>query len=134
MLDGVTEGALKALLAQGGGWVIALLLIVAVISLAKKIEKIEATGDVALKEQFDKRIGEFRVILDALNRSSDALATMRDSVEARTDAINQLVAGFANLVRDLEHHRNRWSGKSELWGQQLNDLQRRMEDLQRRVG
>lgn len=139
MIEGVTKAALETLLAQGTGWVIAVLFLLAIIALTKKNDKLQLVCDAnrtgaenAVREQFEKRLNEFKVIVDALNRSSEALAFMRVSVDARTEAINQLVAGFANLVRDLEANRERWADKGELWSGQLADLQRRVEDLQRR--
>lgn len=140
MLEGVTKAALETLLAQGTGWIVAVLLIVAVIFLNKKNDKMQtmldncrSVSEEAAKEQFEKRLSEFKNLLEALNRSSEALATMRSSVDARTEAINQLVAGFANLVRDLEINRDRWSEKGEAWSQQIGDIRSRAENMQQGI-
>lgn len=140
MLDGIIKQALEALISQGGGWLIAALLLVAVIVLSRKLEKAQNLCDTKhieaekeIRDQFEKRLKEHRELLDALNRSTGALQTMQISVDARTEAINNLVAGFAALVRDQEASRVRFMEKADGLAGALTDIRGRLEDLQRRV-
>lgn len=139
MLEGITKGALETLLAQGTGWVVAVLCMVAVIVLTRKNDALHKTCDdqrdaseAAVREQYEKRLAEFGTIMTALGESSIALGAMQDGVKARTEAINHLIAGFANLVRDLENNRMKWDERGKEIIGQLTDLRNRLEELQRR--
>lgn len=129
MLEDVVKSALTVLISQGGGWVVAVLLIVAIVFMVRKNDKLQGE----LQAQFDKRLEEFKLIVDALNRAADSALALKVSVDARTDAFNKLTGGFADLVRDLEHNRERWGDRGDTWSRQLEDLRSRIEDIQRRL-
>lgn len=140
MIEGITKSVLETLISQGGGWLIAVLLICLVIYLGRKLEKAQESCDAAneareaaIRAQYDKRLEEMTKLLDALNRSTAALSTMQISVEARTEAINNLVAGFAVLVRDLQAAQDRWKERGDNVSNRLGAIEGRIEDLQRRV-
>lgn len=140
MLDGIIETALTTLLAQGAGWVIAVLLIVAIIFQSRKIDNLGKACDTqrdlaeaAVREQYEKRLTEFGIVLDVMGQSTTALNAMRDSVAARTEAVNQLVIGFANLVRDVEANSVRWQDRGNTITSQLENIRSRVEEMQRRL-
>lgn len=115
MIEALIQSGLTALLAQGTGWVIAVILGILLYLMFKRYECLN-----------EKRFEELKTILDALNRSSDALGSMKTSVDARTEAINQLTGGFANLVRDMETGRPQWQ-------EAIKSVSGRLEDIQRRL-
>lgn len=117
------------------------LLIIAIVFMDKRIKELHlkcddqrTAGENAVKEQFEQRLDEFKSILAGLERSTSALNTMQIAVDARTETINHLVAGFANLVRDLENNRERWRERGEAWSAQLAELKSRVEKLQAKAG
>lgn len=140
MIEEVTKGALTALLAQGGAWLIVVLLIAVIVYLSRKIDAAQKTCDethdaaeAEVRKQYDKRLEEMGKLLDALNRSTAALSAMQVSVDARAEAMNNLVAGFALLVRDLEQAQQRWKERGEGIDKRLGGIEGRLEDVQRRV-
>ena len=140
MLEGITKSVLETLISQGGGWLIAVLLICLVIYLGRKLEKAQASCDAAneakeeaVRAQYDKRLEEMGKILDALNRSTATMSAMQVSIDARAEAMNNLVAGFAVLVRDLEQAQQRWKERGEAVNNRLAAIEGRIEDVQRRV-
>jgi hypothetical protein len=141
MWDDIIKSAFTAILSWGGGWVLSVLLIIAIVFMDKRIKELHAkcddqrsAGEIAVNEQFEKRLDEFKTILAGLERSTSALNTMQVAVDNRTETINHLVAGFANLVRDLENNRERWRERGEAWSIQLADLKSRVEKLQAKAG
>lgn len=141
MLDEIIKTALSTILSWGGGWVLSVLLIIAIIFMDKRIKELHAkcdeqrsAGETAVSEQFEKRLEEFKTILGGLERSTSALNSMQIAVDNRTEIINQLVSGFANLVRDLENNRERWRERGDAWTTQLADLKARVEKLQAKAG
>jgi predicted nucleic acid-binding Zn-ribbon protein len=141
MWDDIIKSAFTAILSWGGGWVLSVLLIIAIVFMDKRIKELHtkcddqrSAGEIAVNEQFEKRLDEFKTILAGLERSTSALNTMQVAVDNRTETINQLVAGFANLVRDLENNRERWRERGEAWSIQLADLKSRVEKLQAKAG
>lgn len=140
MIEEAVKGVLNALISQGGAWLIVVLLIAVVMYLARKLEKAQescddshAASEQEVRAQYDKRLEEMGKLLDALNRSTAALSAMQISVDARAEAMNNLVAGFAMLVRDLEQAQQRWKERGEAVSTRLGAIEGRLEDLQRRV-
>lgn len=140
MIEDITKSVLQTLISQGGGWLIAVLLICLVIYLGRKLEKAQESCDAAneakeaaVRAQYDKRLEEMSKILDALNRSTATMSAMQVSIDARAEAMNNLVAGFAVLVRDLEAAQQRWKERGDAVSNRLGAIEGRIEDVQRRV-
>lgn len=116
MLADIAREALTVLVSRGGFLgIISCLLIVCIVILWRKGEKDNATNDLDRNEHYETRIREFRIILDALNRSSDALGRQAASNDERNEATNRLVAQISDLVREI------------------GGVQRKLEDIQRRI-
>lgn len=130
MFDDIITTALTTLLAQGAGWVVAVLLIVAVVFQSRKLEKLQGELTLAVHGQYEKRLTEFGEVLNALNQSSSALRSMQDSVNSRSEVINQLVVGFAELVRDENANRSDLVKRADAIETHIIDLRKRLEVLQ----
>jgi len=140
MIETFTETAVTTLLTQGTGWVVAVLLGIWCYVLDKRLAAAGGACDIqvsaanqAVKDQYEKRLAEFREILDVMTNSTNTVNAMHGSVSATTEAINQLAAGFAKLLTEFQNQHTRWDDKSGTMSQQLEDLRHRLEVLQRGV-
>jgi len=133
MIEDIVGGALGTLLAQGTGWVIAVLLGLWVYVLDQRMAKMAAEADKAIKEQYEKRIVEFREIIEVVSNSTQSVNAMQGSVTASSEAINQLAQGFAKLLNEFQNHQFRWQDRGEHMAKQLDDLQRKLEALHNEV-
>ena len=140
MIEDFTRTAVTTLLAQGTGWVVAVLLGIWAYILDKRLAKLQFDCDVqssnsaeAVKEQYEKRLSEFREIIDVMTNSTHTVKAMHGSLTATTEAINQLTVGFAKLLNEFQGHGTKWDDRGGHMAKQLADIQRRLEELQREV-
>lgn len=140
MIEEFVKQGLGSLLTQGTGWVLFVLALIVIYvqnkqitAMYKEANVVRDAAETAVKDQYDKRIAEFREIVDALGRTTTALDGMQETVEARTEAINQLVIGFSKLVRDLEVNRERWNDKGETIMRSIEDLRNHIRLIQGRT-
>lgn len=131
MIEGITTTALTTLMAQGTGWVVAVLLAVVAYFLDKRSAGVQERAEQAVKHQYEKRIEEYREILDVLSEHTNTMKSMHISVSAATEAINQLAVGFAKLLREIESDKVVWGDRGTQFTKSLEDIRHRIEELQR---
>lgn len=85
----------------------------------------------AVQDQYEKRLAEFREILDVMTNSTQTVNATNTSIAITTDAINQLAAGFAKLLHEFQSLATRWDDRGGTMQKQLEDLRLRLEVLQR---
>ena len=139
MLDKVLGEALEWMLAQGGGYVIALLVGMYAWMLDKRNQMLSAQLDAQaekanaeIKEQFEKRLNEFRELMDVMSNSTNTVTAMNSSLTASSEAINQLAIGFTTLLNEFHAQQARWDDRRGAMAKQLDDIQQRIESIQRR--
>jgi hypothetical protein len=88
-------------------------------------------SDADTKENYEKRLSEFRELLDVIGTSTHAINTMQHSVAASGEATNGLTQAFAKLLREFESQQDVWDNRSTTFTKQLDDIQRRVETLQK---
>lgn len=138
MIEEAVGKAIEWMLAQGGGWVIAFLLGAYGFFLDKRAQEDRriyeeqlAAHNVQIKEQYEKRLEEFREILDVMTNSTNTVTAMHTSLTASSDAINQLAVGFTRLLAEFQAQQSRWDDRRGAMAKQLDDIQSRIENLQR---
>lgn len=141
MVDSVVQQALEWMIAQGGGYVIALLVGFYAWILDKRVQQRDVAADVAankadieIRDMYEKRLNEFREILDVMTNSTTTVTSMHNSLTASTEAINQLAVGFATLLHEFHSQQARWDDRRGAMAKQLDDIQQRIESLQRNGG
>ena len=129
------------MLAQGGGYVLAVLAGAYIYVLDRRLveerkeNELQVTAfNTQIREQFEKRLGEYREIMDVMTNSTVTVGAMHKSLTASSDAINQLAAGFAKLLAEFQAQQGRWDDRRGAMAKQLEDLQRGIEFLQRNAG
>jgi len=140
-MDAVVEKIIEWMFAQGGGYVIAIALGVVVYMLDKRLKEQRDINDqeaaefaAQLKEQYEKRLDELRGIIDVMTNSTNTVTAMHNSLGASTDAINQLAAGFAKLMHEFTAQQARWDDRRGAMAKQLDEIQAKIEYLQRNAG
>lgn len=130
--------AVTEILKQGTGYVLTVLVGLYAWVLDKRIQKRDDDADkaaqianAALLDMYEKRINEFRELLDVMSGSTQTVTAMHNSLTASTEAINQLAAGFATLLNQFHAHQARWDDRGGAMAKQLDDIQHRIESLQR---
>src|SRR6478736_8168684 len=85
-MDAVVEKIIEWMFAQGGGYVIAIALGVVVYMLDKRLKEQRDINDqeaaefaAQLKEQYEKRLDEFRGIIDVMTNSTNTVTAMHNS-------------------------------------------------------
>lgn len=141
MIEDSIGKAIEWMLAQGGGYVIAVLIGTYAFYLDKRIQEERKDAEAAaasynsqIKEQYEKRLGEFRELLDVMANSTNTVTAMHGSLTASTDAINQLALGFTKLLAEFQSQQGRWDDRRGAMAKQLDDIQSRIETLQRNRG
>jgi len=141
MVEGFIGQLVAWAFAQGGGYVLSVFLIIVIWMQDKRKQKADADAETAVKEanaeirsMYEKRINEFRELLDVMAGSTNTVSAMHSSLTASTEAINQLAAGFATLMQEFHAQQARWDDRRGAMAEQLKDIQQRIEDLQRRAG
>lgn len=131
MIEQIAGTAVTALMAQGTGWVVAVLLAVVAYFLDKRNVGVQGRAEDAVKKQYEKRIEEYKEVLDVLTEHTNTMKSMHFSVSASTEAINQLAVGFAKLLKEIENDKAMWGDRGEQFTKQLEDVRSRIETLQR---
>lgn len=131
MIEGFVSTIVEALILQGGGWLIAVLLGIVIVLMDRRAAEAKQKHETELKGQYDKRLEEFKELLEVVQTSTQTINTMQRSVTTSSDSTNQLTQAFAQLMRELEGRNARWVDKVDLFGRQLEDIQRRLESLQK---
>ena len=141
MIENAVGKALEWMLAQGGGWVIAVVVGIYSYFLDKRMqeerreaEEQTAVSNALIREQYEKRLEEFREILDVMTNSTTTVTSMHTSLTASSDAINQLAVGFTRLLAEFQAQQTRWDDRRGSMAKQLDDIQARIENLQRGRG
>lgn len=127
MIEEFVRVGVGTLLAQGTGWVVAVILGIWAYILDGRVRQ---TEDI-VREQYERRLEEFKVVLDAMAGSTNATKAMDRSVTATTEAINQLASGFAKLLNEFNSHKERWADHGTQMAKQMEDVRNRIESLQR---
>lgn len=131
MIEGFVSTVVQALILQGGGWLIAVLLGVVIFIMDRRAFEAKTKHEKDIQAQYDKRLGEFRELLEVVQTSTQTITTMQRSVSTSGESINQLTQAFAHLLRELDSRNTRWADKGDTFGRQLEDIQRRLESLQK---
>lgn len=134
------EEAISALLKEGVGWTVAVLLGAVIIFLDRRVAKLQAqceqqaaSANKAVQEQYEKRLEEFRELIEVMSNQTQTVKAMHGSLAATTEAINQLAQGFAKLLSEFQSQQSRWDDRGGAMAKQLEDIRSRLEALQREV-
>lgn len=140
MIEGIVKSAFEALLTQGSGWIVAVLLVIGGIFVTRRhdvvIKRYEDQRNIAqglLNEQYEKRIATFKEVVSVVEQSTSILSILQTNADGHKDAINKLVSGFSQLVRDVENQDDFHKDRHAAIVSTLTDLRARVETLQRRV-
>lgn len=131
MIEGVVKAALETLITQGSGWIVAVLLGIWVFFLDRRLTTAQEQNDRLMQEQYEKRIVEFRELLDVMTNSTNTVKAMHGGLTATSDAINQLATGFAKLLAEFQSQQTRWDDRGGTMSKQLEDIRGRIESIQR---
>lgn len=138
MLEQLVSGAIGTLLTQGTGWVVAVLLGIWAFLQDRRIVTLNTTvklqadaANLAVQDQYEKRLKEFRELVDVMTNSTHTVGAMHGSLSATTEAINQLAAGFSKLLVEFQSQQTRWEDRGGNMAKQLEDIRARIETLQR---
>ena len=139
-MDPLVTPAVLALIKEGSGWAVSVLLGCWSIYLYKQVEKSRTICDKsteaanqAVKDQYEKRLAEFRELIEVMANSTATVKAMHGSLTATTEAINQLAQGFAKLLAEFQSQQSRWDDRGSGMARQLEDIRQRLENLQREV-
>lgn len=130
MIDGFISTIVNALISQGGGWLVAVMLGIVVYIMDKRLSEAKHKTECDLRDQYEKRLAEFRELIDVTNTSTQTLNAMQASVTASTEATNQLSRAFATLLREIDGQKARSRNSSGL-GKELDELRQSVEAIQR---
>lgn len=131
MIDEILKTVAETLVSEGGGWMLAAVMGIIVYIMDKRVTEAKAKIDDDLRDHYEKRIAEFRQVLDTLSSSTQAIGTMQTSVSASSEAINGLAQAFAKMLREFEGQQDIWENRASAITKQLDDIQRRVENLRR---
>lgn len=133
MIEGFVSTIVTGLISQGGGWGIAVLLGIVIYIQDRRAVEAKNKHDAALQAQYEKRLEEFRELLEVISTSTQSIHSMQVSVSASGEAINQLTQAFAKLLREFEGQQAVWGDRSANVAKILEDIQRRVEALKGRA-
>lgn len=131
MIEGFVSTIVELLILQGGGWLIAVLLGMVIYIMDRRAFEAKNRNEAIIQAQYDKRLEEFKELLEVVHTSTQTITTMQRSVTTSGESIGQLTQAFAQLVRELEGRNTRWVEKVDTFTRQLEDIQRRLESLQK---
>lgn len=134
MIEEFVGTIVTGLIAQGGGWGVAVLLGIVVYIMDRRAVEAKVKYETNIQHQYEKRLEEFREMLDVISASTQSIQNMQVSVTASGDATNQLAQAFAKLLREFEGQQARWGDRSDNVVKLLEDIQRRIEALQKGRG
>jgi hypothetical protein len=130
------EKALADILTGHGGGVYAPLLVLAIlviVFLGRALSKAYSENRNQEKQHYEKRIEESSKLLVTLERTNTSNATMVTATEARAEAFNEMVRGFAVLVNTTEAGRDRAREHASRVEGELRELHDKMETMQRSI-
>lgn len=140
MIEGIVSKGLEVLISQGSGWIVAVILGAWAVTLDKRVIAMQSVFDAqikdanrAIQDQYEKRLGEFRELLDVMTNSTSSIKAMHGSISTTTEAINQLAQGFSKLTREFESQQGKWDDKGGVITKQMEDIKFKIERLQREV-
>lgn len=140
MIDAFIAKGVDLLITQGSGWIVAVILGAWAVTLDKRVLAMQSAIEAqtkeandAVQEQYEKRLTEFRELLDVMSNSTSSITSMNGSISATTIAINQLAQGFSKLHREFESQQTRWDDRGGVMAKQLEDMGFKLERLQREV-
>lgn len=139
MIEDFIKTAVGTLLSEGGaGWAVAVIIGAWVFVLDRRLLKSQSDYDAqaleankAVQDQYEKRLVEFKIIIDAMTNSTATVKAMHGSITATSEAINQLAQGFTKLLGEFQAQSNRWGDRGEGMAKTLDDIRQRIESLQR---
>lgn len=124
MIEGFISSVVEILISQGGGWLVAVLLGVVVFVMDRRLVEQEAKNNTTTREHYEKRLDEFRELIEVVGASTHTIQNMQAAVNAAGDNTNQLVQAFARLLREVESQRTAQS-------KNFSDVKKRIEALQK---
>ena len=134
------DTAIVQLMTQGTGWVLFVLACSVVVFQDRRLAKMQFECDTqasnaakAVQDQYEKRLLEFRELIEVMTNSTSTVKAMHGSLTATTEAINQLAIGFAKLLQEFQSQNSRWDDRGGVMARQLEDIRQRLEFLQREV-
>lgn len=128
----LSQGVLGAVVVLMGiyGWI-----------LDKRVQQRDVAADeqakaanAEIRGMYETRLKEFKELIDVMANSTNTVTAMHNSLTASTEAINQLAAGFATLLHEFHAQQDRWDDRRGAMAKQLDDIQARIESLQRNSG
>lgn len=131
MIDGFITSIVNAFILQGGGWLAACLLGIVIYIMDKRAMETRDKYEAAIQDQYNKRLDEFKELLDVVGTSTQSINNMQRSVTTSGESMNQLTQAFAQLLREQDGRQSRWADKVDAVTKQLDDVQRRVESLQK---
>jgi uncharacterized protein YukE len=133
MPSDIIAKALEWMLAQGGGYALSIFAGFLSWVLYKRNEALTEQANNELRDQYEKRLNEFRELIDVMNNSTNTVNAMHNSLTASSEAINQLAIGFTTLLNEFHSQQSRWNDRGGSMEEKLKDIQQRLEQLQRRA-
>lgn len=140
MIDAIVSKGLETLITQGSGWIVAVILGAWALTLDKRVISMQTTLDnqskeanKAVQDQYEKRLSEFKELLDVMSHSTNSIKAMHGSISTTTEAINQLAISFSNLMSEFESQKSKWDDNGGFMARQLDDIRAKLERLQREV-
>lgn len=131
MIDGFVTTIVTGLISQGGGWGISVLLGIVVYIMDRRAFEAKEKYEKDILSLYEKRLEEFRELLEVIGTSTQTINNLQVSVSASSESIGQLTQAFAKLLREFEGQQLLWSDRSANVAKLLEDIQRRVEALQK---
>jgi len=134
MIEAFIKTAIETLFSAGGtGWAVAVLTGVWAYILDARVHTIQKSAQAAIADQYEKRLVEFRNIVEAISASTNTVTSLQGSVSSSAETTNQLAVAFTKLLREYEVQHEKWDDRGATIHKQLEDIQRRLESLQRKA-
>lgn len=131
MIEEFISTIARSLISEGGGWVVAVFLGIVIYVMDKRIIDAKNKNDALVQQQYEKRLEEYRELIEVIGTSTNTIQNMQSSVVASGAAVNDLTQAFAKLLREFEGQQSRWGERSSAVAKQLDIIQRRVETLQK---
>lgn len=140
MIEEFIRTGVTVLITQGSGWVVAVLLGVWAYVLDTRVNKLSLDNDKsvremnrAVQEQYEKRLVEFKELLDVMTSSTNTVTAMHGSLNATTAATTQLSQAFSKLLTEFNSYQGRWDDRGGIMARQIEDIRQKLETLHREV-
>lgn len=124
MIEQFITTIVGALIGQGGGWLIAVLLGIVVYVMDKRLIEQKMKNDALVSEHYEKRIEEFRELVEVIGTSTRTIQSMQAVVNTSGESTNQLVQAFAKLMREVDSQRTAQS-------KSFSEMKKRIDALQK---